>query len=150
MISQIRARVGHYADVFATLGALLRRQSDQGKKAYLIRLMLRAESSGPHLSDGSTDYNAVQRVSNMPATWWAAFKKPRILYHPPSSSPLSAALEQTPTSREAVRRIDCWGVFCSSSRHRKGPLGLEHQGYSEGGFWIAAMRQSIQGSRGFE
>lgn len=90
------------------------------------------------LTDGWADYNALQHVSNMLATQWAIFQKPRISYCMAPTLPLPTALEQTLTSnpiiREPGRRIDCRGVFCSSPRHRKRPLGLWRQGYSEGGF----------------
>ena len=44
------------------------------KKAHLIELMLWAQSGGARLSDGRTDCNAPQHVSNTAATPWAEFQ----------------------------------------------------------------------------
>ena len=56
--------------------------------------------------------------------------------------PLSKHPRQSSSWREPVRRNDCRGVFCSSPRHQKGPLGPWRQGYSEGGCCFGSRPRS--------
>lgn len=112
--------------------------------------MLWAQSGGARLSDGRADCNAPQHVSNTAATPWAEFQD-REHCTPPTTTttspltyllPLSKHPRRSSSWREPVWRIDCRGVFCSSPRHQKGPLGPRRQGYSEGGFCFGSRPRS--------
>lgn len=98
-----RRCVRHYIDMLPVLGAFLQRHGDQ-KKLIWLNWCCRLRQS-----DGWADYNALQHVSNMPATHWAA------ILNPP--------LDQTPMSNLIIRES-----ASTSPSHRKGPLGLERQG----------------------
>lgn len=112
------------------------------------------------LSDGCADYNAPQHVSNMPATPWAEFQKQDTVPPPPPpphpTSPLPAALEQTPTSELIMKRasqenwpLGCF-LFLASSSKRTIKVVASRVQWRRFLFWIAAMQQSIRGSWGFE